>query len=154
MIWGSTYCRINNDSLTVNMPHSIIEPNFMIPAQKMHESILTGTRTWSNLNNYLEFSITDYLFKYDSPIAQANHLLALENTIVTFAFAIDGGLILSMYLESVDIHPLFQPWRKDIAVLNLKSVEYLRVSRRIKTKDGKWIKTADGNYLTTKGIII
>jgi len=158
-IWGTTTCRINNDSKTTNLVHSIVEPNFMIPAEIMHESSISGKRTWNNPNNYMAFSVMDYLFRYDSPQTQANNLLDFEDSTVTFSFATDGGLVLNLYLESVDFYPLLNPYDKDVAVLNLKSIDYVRISRRIRDIPGKrWIKAiggdAQGKILRTKGIII
>jgi len=153
-IWGTQYCKMVLGGTTVNLLHAIIEPNFMIPDTKMHESKLTGMRTWSRKRVRMEFTVMEYLFKYDDPVAKATEIMSLENNVVTFTFANDGGLTQDMYLEPIDIYGLVKPYDYDVAVLNFKSEDWLNISRRLKTKDGKWIKTKSGDYIKTKGIVI
>jgi hypothetical protein len=153
-IWGIQHSRIVSGATTVELEHSIIEPNFIISDAIMHESVLTGVRTWSRKRMRTEFTVMEYLFKYANPHTKAREILALENTVVTFYLAIDGAMVQEMYLDSVDIYGLIRPYRYDVAVLNFKSKNWLNVGGYLKTKDGKYIKTADGKYIKTKGIIL
>lgn len=153
-IWGIQHSRMTLGAVTVELEHSIIEPNFMLSDAIMHESALTGVRTWSKGHYLLEFSVMEYLFKYSDPVAKANEILALEDNVVSFTLAIDGALTHNMYLEAIEIHSLYKPYAYDVAVLNFKSEKYLNISRYLKAKDGKLIKTADGKYIKTQGIVI
>ena len=88
-LFGQSYCKVND----LNLEYSIVEPNFLIPAEIMHESVLTGTRTYSKKENYSEFSVMVYLFQYADANTKASAILALENTLVTFTFSVDLSLI-------------------------------------------------------------
>lgn len=154
MIWGTTGTKINNDESECYLEHSIVEPNFLVPASIMHESKIDGHRSWSKNNNYVAFEVMDYLYMYANPEVKAKEILAFEDTDVTFTFYSDGAMIQKMHVESVDFFPLVKPYSDDIVIIRLVNVDYLQNSTRIKTKDGKYIKTKSGQYLRSKGIII
>ena len=155
LIWGTTVANMNDGVNDYTFTHGIVQPNFMIPTYKMHESILTGKRTWSKMNNYVEFEITEFLCKYSNSNTKAASLLSFENKEVTFEFASDGGMVQNMYVEMVDFFPLENPYSKDIAIIKVINTDYLQISRRIRAIPGReWIKADTGKILRTKGIII
>lgn len=162
-IWGNTYGKIINGSTEITLIYSVVAVNFMIPANIMHQSVIsaTGHRSWSRKEKYVEFTHSEYLFLYNNPIVKANQILNCENLVIQYEF-MNGGMIQDMYVEKVDIQPLTKDnitYEYGIAIIYLKNINYLVISRRIKEKPGqKWIKakggTADGKILRTRGIII
>jgi hypothetical protein len=117
---------------------------------------LTGHRTYSRRQKYIEFTVAEYLFLDDNPIEMANNLLSLENQIVTFSFAVDGGLVQEMFIENVEIKPITdsEPYDHDIAFISLKNIDYLFESKIIKARTGQKIKTISDKFIKTRGIII
>jgi len=148
-IWGEISCKLENDSGTVTLEHSILEPNFYEPETIIHESVITGRRTYSKDSRYSEFIITEYLFKYSDPISIANQLLGLENTIVLFT---PGELMWSKHciITVVDIFPLVEPYRYDIAMIKMIALNNAVLGDYIRKLNGTIVTALDGTKLRRK----
>lgn len=155
-VWGTTPPEMTDGETTCVLEHAVVEPNFLKSAEIMHESVLTGHRSWSRNESYVEFSVMDYLCEYANPNTKALEILAFEDKDVTFTFATDGGMVQQMRVVDVNFFPLIKPNRDDVAVIHFMNIDYLQVSRRIRAIPGKeWIKnTPAGKILRTRGIII
>lgn len=155
LVFGTTVATMNDGENEYTFTHGVVAPNFMVHAYKMHESVLTGKRTWSRMNSYVEFEITEYLCKYSNANVRATSLLSFENKEVTFEFASDGGLVQNMYVSTIDFFPLEHPYSKDVAIIKVINTDYLQISRRIRAIPGReWIKSDTGKILRTRGIIL
>lgn len=155
-VFGEQSTRIEFDEVSLDLEHTIIEPNFMKPNSVLHESVLTGKRTWSRNSRFVEFTFTEYLFMYeDDGVSVLNQLLDMEDQEVTFYLHSDGGLTQKMWFVSIEIFPLIKPYSEDLAVCRLMNSEHLQFSKRIKAiPTGKKIKSEAGKYIRTKGIIL
>lgn len=153
-IWGNTAPEMTDGETTVVFEHAVIEPNFLKSAEIMHEAI-NGHRTWSKHENYVAFTVMDFLCDYADPAAKALEILAFEDKEVTFTFATNGGMVQNMRVVNVDFFPLIKPTRDDLVVIDFMNIEFLQISRRIRAIPGKeWIKADTGKIIRTKGIII
>lgn len=155
-LWGETNSKMVIGVTEIELEHSVIAPNFVVPANIMHESKLNGKRTWSRKNKFVEFVHAEYLFKYADPGATATTLLQYEDTVVTYHF-LSGSMIQEMYIERIEIHPLFVEdikYEFGVAIMYLKNQDYLIIQRRLKFLDGKFVKFLDGKFAKTRGIVI
>lgn len=155
-LWGETNSKMVIGETEIELEHSVIAPNFVVPDSVMHQAQITGKRTWSRKFRFVEFVHAEYLFKYADPAAMATTLLQYENTVVTYHF-FSGPVVQEMYVESVEIKPLFGDdvnHEFGIAIMTLKNQEYLQVQRRLKFLDGKFVKFLDGKFAKTRGISI
>ncbi len=128
-VFGEQTALIECGEVSLTLDYCIVEPNFLKPVAIMHESVLTGKRTWSRNERFVEFEVMIYLFKYpDGGKAVLNSLLAMEDQEVNFFMHSDGFLTQLMWLVGIDVFALIKPYSKDVAILSLANKNYLRLS--------------------------
>lgn len=153
-VWGEISCKLEFGETELILEHSILEPNFFVPEKIVHESKLTGLRTYSKNAHYSEFLITEYLYKYENPNEKADELLDLEDNIVLFT---PGSLLWSKYciVTLVDFYGLDSPYTKDLAMIKLVSTDFAILGGYLTTLSNLIIKTKDGKKIrkNIKGLL-
>jgi len=148
-IWGEISCKLELGETVLELQHSILQPNFFIPKTIMHESVLTGKRTYSKNYNYSEFEINEYLFRYDDPGSIADQLLNFEDEVILFT---PGELLWSKYcvVTNVSFYPLQTPYSDDIAIISLVAVDNIILGDYMRFLNGNYVETIDGKKMRRK----
>lgn len=151
-IYGIHTARIEKDSTTIQLDHCIIEPNFFTNRTITHESCIgsTGLRTYSKKNYYLDFVITDQLFKYSDPKGHYTDLMNVENNVIVFYIRDDSTFLRTCFLTDINVYGLFKPYSYDIATLSLVAVDPGIIGGFRREKDGTYRKDKNGNYIRIK----
>jgi hypothetical protein len=151
-IFGEQTAKFLYGETEVSLDHCIVSPNFRIPTHIMHQSCLTGKRTYSKNENFISFKAVDYLFKYANPKSKADELLSYEDLQIDFYPFIDGNENKNVILEYIDIKSLDEndPTRTDIAIMNFVTPMYAKafLNKIFTEEDGLFFEDQDGKTFT------
>lgn len=151
-IWGEQHSKFVSGINTVDLNYCVVPGNFLSPVSIMHESKLTGLRTWSKNEKYLMFNVAVYLFKETNPNTKATEIEQYENQPVTFYPFADGTISGDMRIEKIDFRPLSgtENDRKDVAILTLISTQWAGslLHQRLTDEDGIQFTDEDGKVFT------
>lgn len=151
-IFGEQTAKFEIGGNTITLENCIVSPNFRMPVHIMHQSCLTGHRTYSRNENFVSFKIVDYLFKYTSPEDKADEILACEDQQVTFYPFIDGDENKNVIMENVDIKSLDENdiTRIDIAIITFMTPMYskLFMNKILTDEDNIFFTDEDGGIFT------
>jgi hypothetical protein len=148
-VWGQILLNLEKDGSTVQLQHAILSPNFYIPAEKMHQSIITEKRTWSSDIHFSDFTVQDLLFFYADPNAKADELTDLEDEVFLFT-PFDMMWSRWVHIVSVDFKPLEGTLlgdEKQIAYIRMIAVEPGILGGYVYNRAGEKVKDILGNYV-------
>lgn len=154
MIISSKIDGLKVDNQLITLTHATFEISLFEPNIIEKKSVINGDRKYKKISDDMFFSILIYLYKYNevekrnifetfNTIKNKNVEVIFSNDSKIYAFAYD---IKNYFLSNLIFYDLMK-----IKLINLANVT---ISKYILTKSGEKIKTKDGKYLRTRGIII
>ena len=158
MIFGTTNPKFVSGVNTVNLEYSHLDPAFLIPAEIMHESVLTGFRSFVNSNDFARFGVMIYLWKYPNPVTKFEELQTYKNTTVFFyphsdgdpIWDVDGNDEANFNIKSVTGYYLNDIVDYAVCVVTFEALEHILIEDKrtvITTEGGITLTTEDGDEL-------
>ena len=68
MIFGNSNSKFVSGATTVDLPYSVLDPDWIMPDVLEHQSIISGKKNFINKGYYSEFKVQVNLFKYSDRI--------------------------------------------------------------------------------------
>lgn len=145
-VWGSVQLKLEKDGSTLVLENAILTPDFFLPAEIMHEGCINAKRTWSKDRDFSEFAVVVQLFKHNDPNAKAAELLGLRKSIYLFT---PFDMLWSRYVViiSVVISPIDPLSDKEIAIIEMVSIDPGALGDYMQDKAGNRYKTKAGQYI-------
>lgn len=84
-IFGSTNSKFISGGNTVILTYSVLQPNWQIPTELMHTSIITGKRNWITLQDHSEFTVKVHLTREADPNAKLTEIITYKDDECTFS---------------------------------------------------------------------
>lgn len=159
MIFGELNSKFIYGNSTVDLPYSIIRPNWIVNNIVEDESIINGVRHFKNKSDHSEFQVLVYLFKYTNPTPKAKYqeIFSYKGLAVLFypfqdkyPLAYYNGSEVPFYLTECYNYSLFGDDRYDVVKLVFKSkyptvIEFKNLL--LGTEDSKILTTEDGTFI-------
>jgi len=134
MIWGASYSKFVSGVTTVELPNSILHPDFIKPDIIEHQSIISGKKNWINKGDYSEFKVQVNLFKYTDPNTTFNLVESYKFAQVTFYPHKDGqpmkdifGSEIQFMIIKINAYSLRSKLLKDIIIITFRSDRFTQL---------------------------
>ena len=131
MIFGTQNAKFISGVTTVDIPFSIIDPDFIVPQYIVNQSAISGKRNFLKTGYYSEFVVQVNLFKYDDPGVSYNDFETYRGQSVTFHPHKDGDPIQDIFGQDVqflisDIEGFYldNTYEKDLMNIHFKADRY------------------------------
>jgi len=128
MILGEQHSKFVIGELEIEIPYSVLMPNWNMPQEIEDESVINGYRTFNRLWDLSEFEVQVNLFKYPAPKTFFNSLQGYIGTSGIFYPHMDGGALLknngepaTFVLTAADTYSKEGKHIYDILILTFKS---------------------------------
>jgi len=135
MIFGNSYSKFVSGATTVELPNSILDPDFVLPDLITHQSIMTGKLNYIKKGYYSFFKVMVYLYQRVDPNSDYAELESYRDNQVTFYPHKDGDPIKDIFgnetqflLSNIESYYLTNTVLKDIALLTFKADRYTQLT--------------------------
>lgn len=105
MLFGISNSKFITGATTVELLHSLLDPDYFIPDEVEHTSIINGDVNYIWRGQYNKFLVTVYLFKYSDPKAKFLEIYSYKGTSVDYFYPFsDGEFIKDLGGNAVKFH--------------------------------------------------
>lgn len=106
-LFGNENPQFKVGAITVVLPHSTLQPKWIMPKLIPFESVLTGHRSYARERAVAEFPVFVNLFEYANPAAKQTEIETYKYQFVEFyAHADASPLTGRFFIAKVEIHEL------------------------------------------------
>lgn len=110
MIFGTQHSKFVSGVNEVELTNSRIKPDWNVPSQIMHKSIITGYRSFVNVIDYSFFPVTVFLYQEIDPNAKLQEIKTYRNSLVSFYPYSDGEAVKDSNGEEVQFFITISPF--------------------------------------------
>jgi len=131
MIFGNSNSKFVSGATTVDLPYSVLDPDWIMPDVLEHQSIISGKKNFINKGYYSEFKVQINLWKYANPNTSFDELESYKFSQVTFYPHKDSDPIKDIFgnesqflISDIEPYYLTSTTQKDIALITFTADRY------------------------------
>ncbi len=124
-IFGQENPQFKVGAITVDLPHSTLQPKWIMPKLIPFESVLTGHRSYARERAVAEFPLFINLFDYADPKAKQSEIESYKYQLVEFYAHKDAAPLNSkFFISKVEVHELEMNSGLDICEIIFMNEDY------------------------------
>lgn len=159
MIFGRSNSKMVSGSVVIDLPNSVLSPEWMSPDIIIQPSVITGKRNFISKGDYSKFKLQINLFEYSDPVAKFKEITNyLGQHVVFYPHNYDkpvtdkaGHSVLFLF-TNFSAYYLADTIDKDVILMDFIASGYSDISgtyykQTFTTEDGQPFTTEDGTQI-------